>query len=81
MENTEENVELNENVTITNEDNQVEDKNEEINEEQEPLFRVVLPKRRSWFYSFKYYIRGLKAIQAILGPQTKALPAPSKFRD
>lgn len=52
----------------------------EENQEKEPLFRVVIPKRRSWFYSLKYYIRGLKAIQALLGPQVKALPAPSKFR-
>lgn len=54
--------------------------NTEENKEIEPLFRVVVPKRRSWFYSFKYYIRGLKAVQALLGPQIKALPAPSKFR-
>lgn len=47
---------------------------------KETLFRVVVPKRRSLFYKFKYYIRGLKLIQSILGPQTKALPAPSKLR-
>lgn len=52
---------------------------EEINEIK-PLFTIVLPKRRTWFYNFKYKLRGLKFFQAILGPQVKALPAPSKYR-
>ena len=55
--------------------------NTEDNKEKEPLFRVVVPQRRSWFYSFRYYIRGLKAVEIFLGPQVKALPAPSKYRN
>ena len=54
--------------------------NTEEKEIQEPLFRVVVPQRRSWFYSFKYYLRGLKFFEIFLGPQVKALPAPAKFR-
>lgn len=53
---------------------------EENQLEKEPLFRIVLPKRRSLFYKLRYYIRGLKLIQSLLGPQTKALPAPSKLK-
>lgn len=54
--------------------------NTEENIEKEPLFRIVLPQRRSWFYSLRYYLRGLKAVEAFLGPQVKALPAPVKYR-
>ena len=44
------------------------------NKTKEPLFTVVIPKRRCFTYKIKYYIRGLKIVQSILGPQIKALP-------
>ena len=47
---------------------------------REPLFRVVVPKRRTWFYHFKYFLRGTRFVQALLGPQVKALPAPTQFK-
>ena len=47
--------------------------------EGEPLFRVVIPKRRTWFYRFIYSIRGSKFFEAIFGPQQKALPAPVRY--
>lgn len=38
---------------------------------QEPLFRVVLPYRRTWYYKIKTYMKKL-----IFGETTKALPQP-----
>jgi len=55
--------------------------NTESSKKEEPLFRVVIPKRRSWVYTIMYSIRGSKFFEALLGPQVKALPAPAEFRN
>lgn len=38
---------------------------------QEPLFRVVLPYKRTWYYKFKTYMKKI-----IFGEKVKALPMP-----
>lgn len=49
-----------------------ENKDDVIEQETlEPLFRVVLPYRRTWFYKFKMCMKKL-----IFGETVKALPAP-----
>lgn len=48
--------------------------------QEEPLFRVVIPKRRTWFYNVQCFFKGMSFIKRWFGTEIKALPAPSEYK-
>ena len=67
-----------ENVEII-EEKEIEDSGDKQLEE-EPLFRVVIPERRTWFYNVKCFFKGLSFMKKLFGVEIKALPAPDNYK-